>query len=126
MELTKEGITEDILLQAGVSFDTWLTLENSFDYIGLNADNNYYIDPAHAQFYFPSGIQCMLVRRTNGKIYNIPDSGKLSDGYVKVSHSGTDYQIKLDPKGIVFTGDSSIGTIHEVIDYSDIVALYKN
>lgn len=112
---------QNTLESVGESLDTWTTLEGKFQRIGLLGDSSLSIDPVYSLYYFSSsGFLCVKV--LNGDP-TLTTEVVAPEGYAIVSSAktGKKYLIQEAAFGI----NTTIGKVHTIIGYDNIVAFYN-
>jgi len=109
------------LRKIGIPEKEWVTLENSFNMVGMYADNNIYVSPTNLQFYFDSDDEVILLRKTTGKNRKYKNE-TLKSNEVIVYHDGEPYVLTLERGGVE---DSDAGIYHDAVSYDAICGFYN-
>lgn len=106
----------------GNSFDTWVSLEDSFKYFVMESDKNNFVSASAVEFYFSGTNDYFLTRHIGGKPVLTELADPVPTGYTKVFHDGKYYLLKIEPGGIV---DPVAGVFHDLTAYSSISGFFK-
>lgn len=122
------GMTADMLSECGIPLDQWTTLENIARLIILHGDSVISVSPRQKMFYFSSdgGVcpKCLLCKDLIGDLTGCSEDTVAPAGQMKYQMAGRWVLNAEEPTGIK-TPDISIGRVHQVVFYDNIVAVLK-
>lgn len=109
---------------AGIAspFNTWMTLHNVFNSIGLHkADNNIAVDYRTVMFYFNEDDEMVYLRHFDGTVYEYNSNSKLYDGDITFTVNDKTYFLRCLSCYKTST-DDNIGEYHEAISFDQITS----
>jgi hypothetical protein len=112
-----------VLTSVGLERDEWLSFDNVFKYISLEADKVLFTTPTAAQFYFPTDQDFFLVRDTAGSPRLVPNNYVLKTGEVALNHNEKLYVVNLLSGGKNYSDE--VGIYHDIVSVQSIAAFMK-
>ena len=104
--------------------DTWTTLYEKCQRIGLIADNNISIDPRYRVFYFDSNSEMLYITYYDGTMILYENGDEIPEGYTVMTINNKLYLNKISNNSVPCTINGHHYRIHAAISYDKIVGFY--
>lgn len=98
--------------------NSWITLHNKVQRIGLVSDVNINVDFRSRMFYFDTTSEMLYIRRMTGDLYKCTED--VPAGYVSYTIDGNVYVVKISNNAKT----STIGLFHSAVAFDKICSFY--